>query len=301
MLAAGHHRRRAHIAIALALAATAAGATGACGGSDTPADDRSAPPLRADERTRLDDVERRLTSRCMRAHGYDLEAAIPTPTQRAARRERRFPYGIDDVAWARRHGLGAPDSGRAGPSQARRATSPRREAPGFQRALSGDRRNVVEIRLPTGYTIGASRVGCAAAAQARLYGDMPRWFRANTLVMNFSAEVGRRVTADPAFVARVRAWSRCVGDAGHAARSPQDMQERYLRRSAGLPPARRKALEVRMATAQARCVIRTGLASTGRRLARREHRRVASTYRAAIRDQRRLARTALERLSRQPL
>jgi hypothetical protein len=285
----------------LALAATTVGATSGCGGSDRTADTRPAPPLRADERTRLDDVERRLTSQCMRAHGYDLEAAIATRTRHAARSERRFPYGIDDVAWARRHGLGAPDGGRTGAPRARRATMPSREAAAFQRALSGDRRNVVEIRLPTGYTVGASRVGCAAAAQTRLYGDMPRWFRANTLVMNLSAEVARRVTTDPVFVERLRAWSRCVGDAGYAARSPQDMQERYLRRSAGLPPTRRRALEVRMGSAQARCVLRTGLASTGRRLARREQRRVVSTYRAAIQDQRRLARTALERVSRQPL
>jgi len=234
----------------------------------------------------------------MRAQGYDLQAAVPTPAPHASRSERRFPYGIDDIAWARRHGLGAPDSRRAAQAvRARRTTSPRRQPPGFQRALSGDRRNVVEIRLPTGYTVGASRVGCAAAAQGLLYGDMPRWFRANTLVMNLSAEVGRRVTNEPVFAARMRAWNRCVDHAGYAARSPQDMQEQYLRRSADLPPTRRRALQVRMAIAQARCVRRSGLASTGRRLARRERRHVASTYRAAIQDQRRLARAALERLS----
>jgi hypothetical protein len=77
------------------------------------------------------------------------------------------------------------------PPPARHATARPRDAAAFERALSGDRRNVVAIRLPTGYTIGASRDGCTAAAQGRLYGDMPRWFRANTLVMNLAAEVGR--------------------------------------------------------------------------------------------------------------
>ncbi|MEV7420633.1 hypothetical protein [Streptomyces sp. NPDC089919] len=66
--------------------------------------------------------------------------------------------------------------------------------------------------LPTGYVVRAHTDGCLAAAQQRLYGDQPGWFRASVVVNNLRPEA-EHTHQDLAEVrerhrAEIAAWER---------------------------------------------------------------------------------------------
>ncbi|MFG2874559.1 hypothetical protein ACGFYU_06025 [Streptomyces sp. NPDC048337] len=55
-------------------------------------------------------------------------------------------------------------------------------------ALFGAGPTELSVALPTGYVVRAHTDGCLAAAQQRLYGDQPGWFRASVVVNNLRPE-----------------------------------------------------------------------------------------------------------------
>ncbi|MFC9293815.1 hypothetical protein ACFTWH_08610 [Streptomyces sp. NPDC057011] len=55
-------------------------------------------------------------------------------------------------------------------------------------ALFGSGPAELSVALPTGYVVRAHTDGCLAAAQQRLYGDQPGWFRASVVVNNLRPE-----------------------------------------------------------------------------------------------------------------
>ncbi|MEW2371782.1 hypothetical protein AB0940_20820 [Streptomyces sp. NPDC006656] len=55
-------------------------------------------------------------------------------------------------------------------------------------ALFGAGPAELSLALPTGYVVRAHTDGCLAAAQQRLYGDQPGWFRASVVVNNLRPE-----------------------------------------------------------------------------------------------------------------
>ncbi|MFF2196112.1 hypothetical protein [Streptomyces sp. NPDC058157] len=55
-------------------------------------------------------------------------------------------------------------------------------------ALFGTGPAELSLALPTGYVVRAHTDGCLAAAQQRLYGDQPGWFRASVVVNNLRPE-----------------------------------------------------------------------------------------------------------------
>lgn len=103
-----------------------------------------------------------------------------------ASRPQPRPAAPDDVVKAAtrrltdacliRRGLTPPGSGRA--ADQRRVTD----------ALFGRGRPELSVALPTGYVVRAHSDGCLAAAQQRLYGDQPRWFRTSVIVDNLVPE-----------------------------------------------------------------------------------------------------------------
>ncbi|MGW2599089.1 hypothetical protein [Streptomyces klenkii] len=58
-------------------------------------------------------------------------------------------------------------------------------------ALFGAGPAELSVALPTGHVVRAHTDGCLAAAQQRLYGDQPRWFRTSVIVNNLEPEAGR--------------------------------------------------------------------------------------------------------------
>lgn len=55
-------------------------------------------------------------------------------------------------------------------------------------ALFGTGPAQLSVNLPTGYVVRTHTDGCLAAAQQRLYGDQPSWFRASVIVNNLKPE-----------------------------------------------------------------------------------------------------------------
>lgn len=55
-------------------------------------------------------------------------------------------------------------------------------------ALFGAGPAELSLALPTGHVVRAHTDGCLAAAQQRLYGDQPGWFRASVVVNNLRPE-----------------------------------------------------------------------------------------------------------------
>uniref|UniRef100_A0AAU2V675 Lipoprotein n=1 Tax=Streptomyces sp. NBC_00003 TaxID=2903608 RepID=A0AAU2V675_9ACTN len=78
-----------------------------------------------------------------------------------------------------RQGLAPPRPGRSPtPEQQQKVSA----------ALFGAGPAQLSVGLPTGYVVRAHTDGCLAAAQQRLYGDQPGWFRASVIVNNFQPE-----------------------------------------------------------------------------------------------------------------
>ncbi|WTQ62167.1 hypothetical protein OG553_01855 [Streptomyces sp. NBC_00158] len=71
-------------------------------------------------------------------------------------------------------------------------------------ALFGAGPAELSLALPTGHVVRAHTDGCLAAAQQRLYGDQPGWFRASVVVNNLRPEADH--TGRP--LAEVRARHR---------------------------------------------------------------------------------------------
>ncbi|MGP4002725.1 hypothetical protein [Streptomyces sp. 8N706] len=214
--------------------------------------------------------------------------------------QREFPYGIDDPDWASRHGFGTDsDTGQNRPVETTR-TAPSRKAlreeaarrQALADAMFGTGRRELSARTATGHVVKANSDGCLAAAQRTLYGDQERWFRAEVAVNNLGAETHQRVTADSEFRAVLARWSDCVAPV-EPAEDPGELRRTWQRRARELAPEAAERLQRRFATAEARCVVATGLARTGVRLERRHTAEVRAEHAARLADHRRMRERGL--------
>ncbi|MFI1284225.1 hypothetical protein ACH4U5_26325 [Streptomyces sp. NPDC020858] len=98
------------------------------------------------------------------------------------------------------------------PPQDGRSASPAAERQRIANALFGTGPAELSVTLPTGYTVRAHTDGCLAAAQQRLYGDQPAWFRASVVVNNLQPEAAHTRRSLAEVRARHRAeiadWNR---------------------------------------------------------------------------------------------
>ncbi|MET9319605.1 hypothetical protein ABZX75_05320 [Streptomyces sp. NPDC003038] len=253
------------------------------------------PPVRAADTAELDLLHtagQLLVQDCMRAQGFSYWPVprLPHPDF------REFPYGVDDVAWARSHGYGRQierrldEEARSGPrGQYEDGLSPeRREAMGV--ALVGPEPKGLEVKSPLGGTLSHSDRGCITESWRRLYGDVRLWYRSSETVNQLAAVRTSRVNQDPAFRTALAAWNECVGRRGFpAAGHPLRQREEQLRRTG----AAAEAQDVPMATAEAECARSTGLADTAQDLHRRHSDRVQAENRAAFDAMRRMQLAAL--------
>lgn len=221
-------------------------------------------------------AEQILQRRCMQRYGFQFWITPENPLPE----DREFPYVVDDVPWARRHGYGSDlrrrvnELRRSNPNQRYlRTLSPQRRAAAIT-ALDGDRNKVLEVQLPTGAVMGRSERGCSAEAERRLYGDLGTWFHAKAITADLLAIRRARVLGDPAFAAAVRRWSACMTGHGYAFASPD------ATRSAFPDPqtAAVRTREIRLAVAEATCAGSSGLADTARHLDRRYEKALNKQY-----------------------
>ncbi|SDJ07143.1 hypothetical protein [Nonomuraea jiangxiensis] len=280
------------------VACSAGGGTTAAGSAGPP------PPVTADEARVLWDAEQSLLRDCMARHGFEYWAAPHDPIPE----DRDFPYVVDDVGWARRHGYGSDIVDRidrlrdqnpnrryleALPAQRRKAAFTALNGEGPRPGTVKRRPDQLEVWLPTGGVVRRSALSCTSQAQRQLYGDLPEWYRATRTLQNLDSVRTARVHRDPRFTSAVAAWSACMRERGHPYADPSDARAEALAQAPTGPEAREK--EISTAVAEATCAGTAGLAAVARDLDEQYARDIAQRYRREVRTERRLQRAALPR------
>jgi hypothetical protein len=209
-------------------------------------------------------AEQVLLRDCMVRAGFEYQI---TPAS-AVPDQRTFPYVIDDVAWAQRHGYGT-DIQRS--LTALRAADPNqryfRSLPAARRAAAlvaanGARPTGLVAKDPQGGVMTHSDQGCQADVDRELYGDAQAWFQAKVTAQAMSPMKVERVTADSRFTTATAGWAGCMRSAGYHYDNPAKARE-------ALPPPEKPlpfAGERRMAVTEAQCAVSSGLSATAKAL-----------------------------------
>lgn len=214
-------------------------------------------PVTAEEKVLLYRAEERLIRHCMADNGFEYHE-IPPPADNAGPRD--FPYVIDDVAWARKHGYGVVEEGRptANPNTAQfeKLSAARKQA--WQKMLVGEGARV-SVTLPDGPRYSISGEGCIADARRALFGDLARWYRASKLTEDLPTLVQRAVRDDPRYDAAMADWAGCMRRQGHQVSTPVELRDEHFSRARTMKRVVARAAEIRTAVAEARCAQSTSL------------------------------------------
>ncbi|MCX5065484.1 hypothetical protein OOJ91_06280 [Micromonospora lupini] len=245
-------------------------------------------PVPAEDRQILARAESLLTRDCMARAGFQLWLGTPPPADELL----SFPYVVDDVEWARRHGFGSDlvatvdARRRADPNQRYVSGLPPERREAFLSALNGARPAGLEARLPSGGVMRRSADGCTSDAQRRLYGDLAEWYRSSKVVADLTYLRQRQVLADPAWTAALQPWARCLRQQGYTADTPERLRESVSTRG--------RADEIAAAVAEARCA-QNGLAATTRALDARHGDELTAAYHQDVATRNRLEHGAIVR------
>jgi hypothetical protein len=279
--------RRALTGLVAAVAVALAG----CGSDGRAPSVVEGAPLTPAQVRELADAEETLVARCMRGQGFEYHLV---PADPVLGEDRDFPYGIDDPAWAARHGLGrelrdlaSRQAGEGNPNERYTKGLPPDRRRAYTAALYGSAGTALAVTIPTGHRVTMPPDGCLAAAQQELYGDLRRWFPARTIVNNLAAAILPTVYAAQRFRQVAEQWSRCMAERGHHFRDPVDLRERFTTAPGDG--------ERRVAVAEAECVVASRLAETGHRLERELGAPVRARYAGDIRAHREFQVAALPR------
>ncbi|MFE2850299.1 hypothetical protein ACFXJO_04100 [Streptomyces lavendulae] len=244
-------------------------------------------------------AEQVLISRCMAERGFAYAVTEPPAPER-----RSFPYGVDDVEWARANGYGgraAREDERAraaDPNQRWFHRLPARERAAARTALMGASPVGLSARTPTGMTLTASTQGCLAQAQRALYGDLAAWFRVKVVTMNLRPAQEERVRRDPRYAEAVGQWAACMRAAGRPYDSPDASRSAAAALADGLPAERADAAETALAVTEATCATGTPLSRVSRALDHTYGDEVRALHQDEIDLRRRLQKDALPRAER---
>ncbi|WP_109506732.1 hypothetical protein [Nocardioides speluncae] len=249
-------------------------------------------PVTEAEKALLYRAEERLIYRCMAEHGFEYDE-IPLDTDDP---DREFPYVIDDVAWAKRHGFGDATSKEAPPEASPNEVNLERlsqeQQQEWQATLFGDGPRV-SVRLPGGGRLSTNTDGCLAEARRALYGDLERWFRARRLIDNQSVFVRRGVREDSRYEAAIADWAGCMRRKGYQVADPGQLRELAFQRSRNLKAAAARTIEVRAAVTEAMCATSTSLPGVVLTLEREHGREVETAVRREHAELNTLERAAL--------
>ncbi|NEA97819.1 hypothetical protein [Streptomyces sp. SID13726] len=272
------------------LAGCADGTSSPATARGTAAADRRVP---ADPEQALHLAEQLLIKKCMEKQGYKYWVEEQPSKDGVS----RFPYVVDDPAWAARHGYGT-DLYRARQQEVRRdpnqryfRSMPADRAPALVSALNGARPTGLSARLPGGMKVTHSDQGCASEAQRTLYEDLPAWFRATRITDSLGGMRVGMVLGDKRYRAAAKSWARCMKAEGYSYPGPAEARAAATRPDRPWPHAK----EVRLASAEADCAGSTGLASVARSLDTEYRAELRSRYPGPTADLDRLKREALPR------
>ncbi|WP_405515767.1 hypothetical protein [Streptomyces canus] len=196
-------------------------------------------------------AEQLLIKKCMEKRGYEYWVE----DRPAADGASRFPYVVDDPAWAARHGYGTDlyrerqREALRDPNQRYYRSMPADRAPELVSALNGPQAQGLSARLPNGIQVTHSDRGCVAEAERTLYKDLPAWFRATRVTDSLGGMRVTMVLTDKRYRAAVKPWARCMKAKGHPYPTPAEARAAATRPDKEWPHAE----EVRLASAEAAC------------------------------------------------
>ncbi|GAA2117687.1 hypothetical protein [Streptomyces synnematoformans] len=241
----------------------------------------------------LYDAEQLLIGKCMEHHGFYYRPVSRNPVPEY----REFPYVVDDVNWARKHGYGFDVRRRldeklsAHPNSVHTAAlSPERRQQWFQ-TYGGSGAQRLTAKMPRGGVLRRSDDGCVMEAQRFLYRNLQDWFQVDSAASDLEGLKQERVVDDGTFTTATRPWARCMHRSGHDYNSPADIRTALQKAPLRKDTNAQKVLAV----AEAKCAGQSGLADTARRLDRHHAKAVAAEYPTHTNLKLRLEREALPR------
>lgn len=251
-------------------------------------------PVTVREATLLSDAEHAMERDCMTGKGfrYWITQGSPVPDS------REFPYVVDDVVWARKHGYGSDidrrvDALRRSDPNTRylQGLPPQRRKAAIEALNGDDRRGTLEVRLPSGMIMGRSANGCTADAERALYGDLRAWFQAKEITANLDGLRHLRVMGDPRYVAQMRLMLDCMHAHGYEFNDLGQARSTYLNPD----EPQKRAAEVKTAVTEANCASSTGTSALATQLDRKYGEEISRKYQSVYTTRYRLEHKALTR------
>ncbi|GAA0939754.1 hypothetical protein GCM10009554_29800 [Kribbella koreensis] len=248
--------------------------------------------ITADDQALLYKAEQRLIKQCMATAGFRYdERPVPTP-----RTERRFPYVIDDITWAKAYGYDDPDpaSPTPNPNTVYAKALPAERARIYERTLIGSGKQI-SFELGDGSRISTSDQGCLATARRELYDDLPRWFRARRTTDGIVYLVYSLVHHDERFAAAMKEWAACVRGRGYPVDDPGELTGLVEQRAKGRGQQAIRTAEIAGAVTEATCATTTSLARVARELHADYLTKTTAGHRREFQELQQLERAALPR------
>jgi hypothetical protein len=230
------------------------------------------------------------TARCMHRAGYNYTAP---KFKDALSADIPFPYGNDDVAFARRYpatvhrlvGGGVNDLSQKEPAPRDNPALKSGSSAGWKEALYGHE-PPISYPLPGGAQAQASVGGCTGAGYKKIFGpDIKRWVVASATALFLENEVTAQVAQSSVFKAALSTWRDCVVAAGYRPAGADD-------RGLTADPTDRRAN-----VANAECGAKNHVVETGKRLEPPVRAALIAQSEAAIIDYNSLVAAAQARLS----
>jgi hypothetical protein len=239
-------------------------------------------------------AEQLLTKKCMHQRGFEYWIVEENPVPEY----REFPYVLDDVSWARRHGYGTDLERRmqelssSHPNKQHVMRLPLQQRQAWLAAVNGRLSDEqLKATLPTGGVISRSARSCTSVAEQKLYGDVRTWYRVKEFTLSLKSLQRDGTVSDARFTAAVSRWALCLRDKGYKYLTPAEVRTELY------SPGQRKSQAewVRLAVTEATCADRTGLAKIARELDRHYAQKLRDKYPAETLTKLRLELAAVPR------
>ncbi|MEV0169513.1 hypothetical protein AB0I00_00105 [Streptomyces sp. NPDC050803] len=294
--------RAMRCAAALVLGAVVTGCTAAASAgpsvSSASSDSGETRELTDAEQILVQRAEQTLVKECMQDAGFKYWVG-PLPTVDEL---KGGGFVLTDPGWAKRHGYGSrlqqklQESQRDDPNHAYVNALPQDKRVRYGKTLEGGPTSgMLTAELPGGGAVQTPREGCQAKAKERLYGDFEAWFQAEKTATNLTPLYVSDLLKDERFGNAVTEWSACMRKSGHSYAEPSEIRRKLPEITKGLSTDKAYAVEVELATAEARCATTTPLSDTAHALEDEYRAPVLQQYGEDVADYERMSLAALAR------
>src|SRR5215467_144772 len=134
--------------------------------------------------------------------------------------------------------------------------------PKYVMALSGPESRRISVTLPGGGTASVTTGGCQGREQRQIYGSATNYLLAVTGQSLLADQLYKAVTTDPALVAVVAKWSKCMAEHGFKYSSPVILWNSLYTRIHRRPTLALRNLEIRVAVTDYKCAMSVALVAT---------------------------------------